>query len=124
MKNKKVSRFLLWKKQMEDLPYINPVPVKEPKLRNLNEIIEAQEKMSNIIDYNKRYYKVYSSEENINSKTLSELSEENERIATKYNIKRNLLSSSDFEWGVINGKLAALNWVLGINWNHLLDKEI
>lgn len=124
MKNKKVSRFLLWKKQMEDLPYINPVPVKEPKLRNLNEIIEAQEKMSNIIDYNKRYYKVYSSEENINSKTLSELSEENERITTKYNIKRNLLSSSDFEWGVINGKLAALNWVLGINWNHLLDKEI
>lgn len=41
-----------------------------------------------------------------------------ERLERKYG-KDNLGPYSKFDWGMINGKLSALRWVLGEDWDEL-----
>src|SRR3989344_5409524 len=40
------------------------------------------------------------------------------KVEKKYGIE-NLGPYDDFEWGVINGKLSAIRWVLGDDWDNL-----
>ena len=41
-----------------------------------------------------------------------------EKMIQKYG-EENLGPYSDFEWGMLNGKLSALRWVLGEDWDML-----
>ena len=41
-----------------------------------------------------------------------------QKVIEKYG-EENLGPYSDFEWGMINGKLSALRWVLGEDWDML-----
>jgi hypothetical protein len=40
------------------------------------------------------------------------------KVEEKYG-KKNLGPYDDFEWGMINGKLSALRWALGDDWDFL-----
>ena len=40
------------------------------------------------------------------------------RVENKYGTK-NLGPYSDFDWGMINGKLSAIRWILGEEWDML-----
>ena len=105
--------------------------------RGLTEMLEAEDLLFNQVWYN-RHWNLRTSIDNgeiklVDKETFPHLAGEQETIqrdvwkATlqaarnverRYG-KKNLGPWDDFEWGMINGKLSALRWVLGDEWDML-----
>jgi hypothetical protein len=42
-----------------------------------------------------------------------------EKVRDRYGRDENVLPENDFEWDMLSGKLSALRWVLGSDWDML-----
>lgn len=102
--------------------------------RGFYEIVEEINKLTDIIWYNRHKYR----EEKINQGIIEIVEEQNYNIYNQNQIlksiwdgalksakqkeelyREELIPEDDFEWGMINGKLSALRWVLGDEWDML-----
>ncbi len=108
-----------------------------PDPRELSEILEALDEMWDMIWYNRHQnlrYKIHTKKIKIVPKgtevaiskhgtvihqdILDGALKAAARIEKKYGVDQ-LGPWSDFEWGMLNGKLSALRWVLGEDWDFL-----
>ena len=94
----------------------------------LKELKELTEKRWYIIHMGKRY-KLYAGEIEIVPEGSDRYGPDvvNERIWEQAVVNANRIEQEhddlgpwdDFEWGMINGKIAALNWIFGDDWDTL-----
>lgn len=104
----------------------NELPEEEEEfiqeMRSEDEIQIAIEEFFNRVWYNRKFNLFYNIEKGIESepspKQMGVILKEMEKVEKEYG-KDNLGPYSDFEWGMINGKLSALRWVLGDDWDFL-----
>jgi hypothetical protein len=91
------------------------------KERSEEEIIEAIDEFFDEVWYNRHLclkYKIEKGLDTVDSEIWKGALESAKKIVKKYG-KKNLGPYDDFEWGMINGKLSALRWVLGDEWDML-----
>ncbi len=104
--------------------------------RTLSEILHAEFELTDKVWYNRHQYAMYQIEKGkikvIDSKDASTANPQKtytkeiwegakkaaKKMEKKYG-KENLGPWDNFEWGMINGKLSALRWVLGEDWDEL-----
>jgi hypothetical protein len=89
--------------------------------RSESEIQVAIDELWDKIWYNRHLYfraQIEVGEETVDPGVWSTALKGAKRIEKKYG-KRNLGPWDDFEWGMLNGKLSALRWVLGDEWDFL-----
>lgn len=89
--------------------------------RTFTEILSEEKVLYDKIWYNRHQLLVYKAKRGIEGVTKQDV-ELGKAAAkskeAKYG-KSNLGPYSDFEWGMLNGKLSALRWVLGSEWDFL-----
>jgi hypothetical protein len=91
------------------------------KPRNLSEIAEAIEEFCDKIWFDRHLslsFRVESGIETVNPDIWEGALKSAQRVIDKYG-EENLGPYSDFEWGMLNGKLSALRWILGDEWDML-----
>jgi hypothetical protein len=89
--------------------------------RNEIEIQAASDELLDKIWYNRHLYlrsQIASGEEVVNPEVWSAALKAAQKVERKYG-ERNLGPWSDFDWGMLNGKLSALRWVMGDEWDFL-----
>lgn len=88
--------------------------------RSLNEILEAEGEFFDRVSFNRqlvREDRKQGAEATIEN-LMSTVAETRPLVVERYGLE-NLGPYSDFDWGMINGKLSALRWVLGSEWDFL-----
>ena len=98
--------------------------VTDAPIRSMKEILEAQEEFFDRIWYDRSL--VNEMKERESGKRMSRSLRKTvlaarARVEKKYGGRRAMLNyyKNDFEWGMMNGKLSALRWVLGDEWDFL-----
>ncbi|MBU1259846.1 MAG: hypothetical protein KKE31_00625 [Planctomycetes bacterium] len=89
--------------------------------RSDDEIGAAIEEFFDKVWYNRHQELAYNVEngiETVNPEIWKQAKKAAEKIEAKYPPEE-LGPYDDFEWGMINGKLSALRWVLGDEWDFL-----
>ncbi|MBB4006476.1 PIN domain-containing protein [Allorhizobium taibaishanense] len=107
--------------------------------RQLSELVEAEHKLFLQVWYNRKWNKIAAvedgEEEVVTEEEWNNAKPEGRRKMTTEKIWKGMLEAmkrteeelgsdeigpwDDFEWGMINGKLSALRWVLGDEWDML-----
>lgn len=107
----------------------------EQEPRGLTEILDVERELNDKVWYNRHHnwlYKIESGQHKIVDKVTEPGHDPNvtprdiydgarksaRRVEKQYGVE-NLGPWDDFEWGMINGKLSALRWVLGEDWDEL-----
>ena len=91
------------------------------EVRTLEEVLEAENMFLDKIWFDRHLsleYRIDQGMEDVNSEIWQGAMESARKVIEKYG-EENLGPYSDFEWGMLNGKLSALRWVLGDEWDML-----
>ena len=89
--------------------------------RSLDEIAEMANEFCEKIWYDRHLVlreKVENGKETCDPEIWAGAISSAERVVAKYGLK-NLSPYSKFDWGMLNGKLSALRWVMGEDWDEL-----
>lgn len=95
------------------------------KTRSVASILKAEEEFFDRIWYDRKLVLQENIKEGIERKSTPEIKKVMRaamlRVEKKYGGKKAIRDyyKSDFEWGMMNGKLSALRWVLGDDWDML-----
>ncbi len=93
-------------------------------IRSVPEILKAEGEFFDRIWYDRKLvlqHNVRSGEETIDPEIKKGMLAAMKRVEAKYGGRKALRSyyKDDFEWGMLNGKLSALRWILGDDWDML-----
>lgn len=91
--------------------------------RRLDEIMTAESELCDRIWYNRSLGHEYRAEDAGDAGEVDKIrlvaGPGRKRVEQRFGGRGNLSPYTDFEWGMLNGKLSALRWVLGSQWDFL-----
>lgn len=91
-------------------------------MRTKKEILEAEEEFFDRVWYNRKLVmleRIQRGDEDMPDEDLMDtVTAAMRKVEAKYGGEANLIYD-DFEWGMVNGKLSALRWMLGDDWDFL-----
>jgi hypothetical protein len=91
------------------------------KVKSIKEVLEAEKYFDDLMWYERHMDlrdQVESGVEKVQPDIWKKALEAARQIEEKYG-KEKLGPFDDFEWGLINGKLSALRWMIGYEWDEL-----
>jgi hypothetical protein len=90
-------------------------------LRSVKQILKAEEEFYEKVWYDRKqllYQAVKEGRQEVRADILAASKKYAKEVEKQYG-KKNLGPFTDYDWGMINGKLSALRWVLGDDWDML-----
>ena len=117
----KLSKSLPDVKLIEEIQESDDEEFYEDEPRSIEEIVDAVDVFLDKIWFDRHLslrYRIESGMETVNPEIWRGALASAQKVIEKYG-EENLGPYSDFEWGMLNGKLSALRWVLGYEWDML-----
>lgn len=117
----KLSKSLSEGKLKEELLENEEEEFYEDEPRSIDEIVEAMGVFLDKIWFDRHLslrYRIETGMETVDPEIWKGALNSAQKVIDKYG-EENLGPYSDFEWGMLNGKLSALRWILGDDWDML-----
>lgn len=117
----KLSKSLSDVKLMEEFPESDDEEFYEDEPRSIDEIVDAVGVFLDKIWFDRHLslrYRIETGMKTVDPEIWKGALNSAQKVIDKYG-EENLGPYSDFEWGMLNGKLSALRWVLGDDWDML-----